>query len=48
MNDLFAHALRDIYYRGESNSEIGAEMIGKANNAKLKQGLKKHLHDTEA
>lgn len=46
MDDLFTHTLRDIYY-AESKIAISLpDMIEKASDANLKQGLKTHLSET--
>ena len=39
MDDLFVHTLRDIYYAEKQIVKSLPEMIDKANNAQLKQGL---------
>lgn len=47
MNDLFVHALRDIYYAENQILKALPDMVDKATDPKLKQGLQKHLHETE-
>jgi len=47
MDDLFVHTLRDIYYAENKIAKALPEMIEKASDAKLKQGFKAHLGETE-
>ena len=47
MNDLFVHALRDIYYAENQILKALPDMIDKASDPNLKQGLEKHLRETE-
>ncbi len=47
MDDLFIHTLRDIYYAESKIAKSLPEMIEKASDAKLKQGLKTHLNETQ-
>lgn len=46
LNDLFVHTLRDIYYAENQIVNALPDMIEKATDAKLKQGLEKHLAET--
>ena len=43
MNDLFVHALRDIYYAENQILKALPEMIEKATDAQLKQAFQSHL-----
>ena len=43
LNDLFVHTLKDIYYAENQIVKALPEMISKAGDATLKQGLEKHL-----
>ncbi len=47
MNDLFVHALRDIYYAENQILKALPDMVDKATDPQLKQGFEKHLHETE-
>ncbi len=47
MNDLFVHALRDIYYAENQILKALPDMVDKATDTQLKRGLQKHLHETE-
>jgi len=47
MDDLFVHTLRDIYYAESKIAKTLPEMIEKASDAKLKQGFKSHLDETQ-
>ncbi len=47
MDDLFVHALRDIYYAEKQIVKALPDMIEKATDAQLKQGFKTHLGETE-
>src|SRR5208337_2407272 len=47
MNDLFVHALRDIYYAENQILKALPDMVDKATDPLLKQGFEKHLHETE-
>jgi len=47
MNDLFVHLLRDIYYAENQIVKSLPDMIEKASNSDLKQGLKSHLTETK-
>jgi ferritin-like metal-binding protein YciE len=47
MDDLFLHTLQDIYYAEQQIMKSLPEMIEKAKDATLKQGLKSHLGETE-
>jgi len=47
MDDLFVHALRDIYYAENQILKALPDMVVKANDPKLKQGFEKHLRETE-
>ena len=47
MDDLFVHALRDICYAENQILKALPEMVDKASDPQLKQGLEKHLHETE-
>jgi ferritin-like metal-binding protein YciE len=47
MDDLFLHALQDIYYAENRILKSLPEMIDNASNPQLKQGLKSHLGETE-
>jgi ferritin-like metal-binding protein YciE len=48
MNDLFVHTVQDIYYAENQIVKALPEMIEKATNRDLKQGLKAHLGETES
>jgi ferritin-like metal-binding protein YciE len=47
MDDLFVHTLEDIFYAENQILKSLPEMIEKATDAKLKQGFKQHLGETE-
>ena len=47
MNDLFVHALRDIYYAENQILKALPEMIEKATDSKLKQAFQSHLAETK-
>jgi ferritin-like metal-binding protein YciE len=47
MDDLFLHTLQDIYYAENKIVQSLPEMISKATNAQLKQGLQVHLGETK-
>lgn len=47
MDDLFVHALRDIYYAENQILKALPDMVEKASDPQLKQGFEKHLHETE-
>jgi ferritin-like metal-binding protein YciE len=47
MDDLFVHTLRDIYYAEHQIAKSLPEMIEKASDSQLKQGLQSHLRETE-
>ena len=47
MDDLFVHTLRDIYYAENQIVKSLPEMIEKASDPQLKQGLQSHLRETE-
>jgi ferritin-like metal-binding protein YciE len=47
MDDLFVHVLQDIYYAENQIVRSLPDMIEKATNRELKQGLKSHLSETE-
>jgi ferritin-like metal-binding protein YciE len=47
MNDLFVHALRDIYYAENQILKALPEMIEKATDAQLKQAFQAHLAETK-
>ena len=47
MNDLFVHALRDIYYAENQILKALPEMIEKATDAQLKQAFQSHLTETK-
>jgi ferritin-like metal-binding protein YciE len=47
INDLFVHTLRDIYYAEQQIVKSLPEMIEKATDAQLKQGLQAHLGETK-
>jgi ferritin-like metal-binding protein YciE len=46
MNDLFVHALRDIYYAENQIVRTLPEMIEKARDPQLRQGFQSHLAET--
>jgi len=47
MDDLFVHTLRDVYYAEKQIVKALPEMIEKAHDPQLKQGLQSHLRETE-
>jgi ferritin-like metal-binding protein YciE len=47
LNDLFVHTLRDIYYAENQIVNALPDMIEKASDARLKQGLQAHLAETK-
>jgi ferritin-like metal-binding protein YciE len=47
MDDLFVHTLRDVYYAENQIVKSLPDMIEKANDPQLKQGLQSHLRETE-
>jgi ferritin-like metal-binding protein YciE len=47
MDDLFVHTLRDVYYAESKIAKSLPDMIEKASDAKLKQGFKTHLNETQ-
>jgi ferritin-like metal-binding protein YciE len=47
MNDLFVHTLRDIYYAENQILKALPEMIEKAKDAGLRQGLQSHLGEAK-
>ena len=47
MDDLFLHTLQDIYYAENQIMKALPVMIGKASDNQLKQGLERHLGETE-
>jgi ferritin-like metal-binding protein YciE len=47
MDDLFVHALRDIYYAENQILKALPDMISQATDPRLKQGLEKHRLETE-
>jgi ferritin-like metal-binding protein YciE len=47
MNDLFVHTLRDVYYAEKQILKALPDMIEKANDPQLKQGLQSHLGETD-
>src|SRR5580698_10246539 len=47
MEDLFVHTLRDIYYAEKQIVKALPDMIEKASDPQLKQGLQTHLRETE-
>jgi ferritin-like metal-binding protein YciE len=47
MNDLFVHALRDIYYAENKIVQSLPEMIENATDKQLKTSLKSHLDETK-
>lgn len=46
MNDLFVHTLKDIYYAENQILKALPDMIDKATDTSLKQGLQTHLGET--
>jgi len=47
MDDLFVHALRDIYYAEKQIVQALPEMIDKSSDPQLKQGFQAHLGETK-
>jgi ferritin-like metal-binding protein YciE len=47
MDDLFVHTLQDIYYAENKIIQSLPQLIEKASNPQLKQGLKSHLGETK-
>jgi len=47
LDDLFVHTLQDIYYAENQIVRSLPEMIDKATDPQLKQGLQSHLRETE-
>jgi ferritin-like metal-binding protein YciE len=47
MDDLFLHTLQDIYYAENKIVKSLPQMIEKASNPQLKQGLQSHLGETK-
>jgi len=47
MNDLFLHVLKDVYYAENQIVKSLPDMIEKATNPKLAEGLKSHLAETK-
>jgi ferritin-like metal-binding protein YciE len=47
INDLFVHTLRDIYYAEKQIVKSLPDMIEKAHDPQLKQGLQSHLGETK-
>lgn len=47
MDDLFVHALRDIYYAENRTVKVLPDMIEKASDPQLKQAFRSHLGETE-
>src|SRR6202040_1348348 len=47
MEDLFVHTLRDIYYAEKQIVKSLPDMIEKAHDPQLKQGLQSHLGETK-
>jgi len=47
MDDLFVHTLKDIYYAENQIVKSLPDMIEKASDAKLKQGLQAHLGESK-
>jgi ferritin-like metal-binding protein YciE len=47
MDDLFVHALQDIYYAENQIVQALPDMIEKATDASLKQGFQAHLDETK-
>ena len=47
MDDLFVHTLRDIYYAENQIVKALPDMIEKATDPQLKQGLQSHLAETK-
>ena len=47
LDDLFLHGLKDIYYAENQIAKNLPDMISKASDAQLKQGLEAHLKETK-
>ncbi len=47
MDDLFVHTLRDIYYAENQILKSLPDMIDRATNPQLQQGLRAHLNETK-
>jgi ferritin-like metal-binding protein YciE len=47
MDDLFVHTLQDVYYAENKIVKSLPQMIEKASNPQLKQGLQSHLGETK-
>ncbi|MBX6425716.1 MAG: ferritin-like domain-containing protein [Variibacter sp.] len=47
MDDLFMHTLRDIYYAENQITKALPDMIEKASDPQLQQGLRAHLEETK-
>jgi len=47
MNDLLVHTLQDVYYAEQQIVKALPEMIQKASNSDLKEGLQSHLEETK-
>ena len=47
LDDLFVHTLRDIYYAEQQIVKALPDMIEKATDSRLKQGLQAHLGETK-
>jgi ferritin-like metal-binding protein YciE len=47
LDDLFLHGLEDLYYTEQQIIEALPQMVEKAKNARLKQGLQTHLGETK-
>lgn len=47
LNDLFVHTLQDIYYAEKQIAKALPDLIDKATDTELKDGLARHLEETE-
>ena len=47
MDDLFVHALQDVYYAENQITKALPDMIEKATDSQLKQGFRTHLNETK-
>ena len=47
LDDLFVHTLQDIYYAEQQITKALPKMIGKVQDAQLKQALQSHLTETK-
>ena len=47
LDDLFVHTLQDIYYAEQQITKALPKMIGKVQDAQLKQALQSHLAETK-